>query len=330
MCFAHASIIDCTEDDSILRLLSSGSVADVSRRTLFKLSNLPENVAIERLRLVSGVKFAAMQGSFAVLSQTEPVNESFYDLFNQRFREINGRDGKLTLYANIAVGGISRRSLVDPNFECVVHIRHSNMHQIPAPFLNRFEKYRLKLTDVLFASWSRYGKLSSVVANALDQLRAIVTTFSGGNNLLGWADNHQTLESIFIDMLPCLDVSIWSRNESEATVVVSGTGSLLEDSLVEFIEKVTSLSHVREHVQKTIASAIQTLPDNLSRQLGYVFQTSNEYHRFQECCQSLLSNDSDETLIVQLYSVLVQMVLTRVAACRIIQLATPESIFVNR
>jgi len=106
-------VIDCTEDDSILRLLSKGSVAEVTKRSLYKLSNLPENVDLERLRLISGVKFAALQGSFAVLSQTEPINESFYDLFNQRFREVTGRDGKKTLYANIACGGISRRSLCD-------------------------------------------------------------------------------------------------------------------------------------------------------------------------------------------------------------------------
>jgi hypothetical protein len=47
-------VIDCTEDDSILRLLSSGGVLEVTQRSLYKLSNLPDDVDLERLRLVSG------------------------------------------------------------------------------------------------------------------------------------------------------------------------------------------------------------------------------------------------------------------------------------
>jgi E3 ubiquitin-protein ligase RNF213 len=101
-------IIDCSEDDSILRLLRAGNVVAITGKSLFMLSNLPENVEMERLRLISGVKYAALQGNLAVLSQTDPINESFYDLTNQRFSEIVGRDGKLTFYTNIAVGGISR------------------------------------------------------------------------------------------------------------------------------------------------------------------------------------------------------------------------------
>jgi hypothetical protein len=61
-------IIDCTDDDSTLRLLSIGEGAEVAKRSLYKLSNLSENADLERLRLISGVKFAALQGNFAVLT----------------------------------------------------------------------------------------------------------------------------------------------------------------------------------------------------------------------------------------------------------------------
>jgi hypothetical protein len=37
---------------------------------------------------------------------------------------------------------VLRRSLVRPEFNLVVHIRESNLLEVPAPFLNRFEKYR--------------------------------------------------------------------------------------------------------------------------------------------------------------------------------------------
>lgn len=86
-----------------------GRIADISQRSLHMLSTATENPELERLRLISKVKFAAQKGEFVVLSQTEPINESFYDLMNQRFREIEGPDGSIESYTNIAVGGVSKR-----------------------------------------------------------------------------------------------------------------------------------------------------------------------------------------------------------------------------
>ena len=145
----YALIIDDSDDDSIMRLLKSEGLIDISKKTLFKLSNMPENAAIERLSLVSGVKFAALQGSKVVLSQTDAVNESFYDLFNQHFRCIPNRDGDDCLYVNIAVGGVSRRSKISSSFRCIVYVRKIDLKNIPAPFLNQFEKFRFSVRDLL-------------------------------------------------------------------------------------------------------------------------------------------------------------------------------------
>ena len=90
-----------------------------------------------------------MQGHTVLLSQTESVDESFYDLQNQNFREIETAVG-VSLYANIAVGGVSHRSPVDASFNCIVHVRESQLADTPAPFLNRFEKYRLDVRRPAF------------------------------------------------------------------------------------------------------------------------------------------------------------------------------------
>jgi len=138
-------IIDETKDDSIMRLLRMEGALDISKRNLFKLSCMPEGEVLEQSRLVSGVKYAAQQGLTIVLSQTEQVHESFYDLFNQNFRSFKNRDGQISHYANIAIGGISRRSLVHQSFQCIVHIKQSSIEDVPAPFLNRFEKFCVEL-----------------------------------------------------------------------------------------------------------------------------------------------------------------------------------------
>lgn len=105
-------IIDESEDDSIMRLFSSKATAvgNVSRATnLFKLSGMQEDAELEKLNLVSGVKYAALQGQLAILSQTSEIHECFYDLFNLNFKMFSGRhDDDVSFYANISVGGISR------------------------------------------------------------------------------------------------------------------------------------------------------------------------------------------------------------------------------
>ena len=110
------------------------------------------------------------------MSQTDEIHESFYDLFNQRFRSIEDSKHGTRFYANIAIGAHSKPCRVDPKFQCVVVVRESELHQTPAPFLNRFEKYRLTHKEVLltvkqrFSPWvnilldKAYAKVSSLLS----------------------------------------------------------------------------------------------------------------------------------------------------------------------
>lgn len=78
------------------------------------------------------------------MCQTDEIHESFYDLFNQRFNVIDDPKTKERhFYANIAIGAHSKPCRVDPNFRCVVVVKEDDLEATPAPFLNRFEKYRL-------------------------------------------------------------------------------------------------------------------------------------------------------------------------------------------
>ena len=75
------------------------------------------------------------------MTQTDALHESFYDLFNQHFRRIDDPVKGTRYFSNIAIGAHTKPSRVDPNFQCVVVIKKSEVKNTPAPFLNRFEKY---------------------------------------------------------------------------------------------------------------------------------------------------------------------------------------------
>ena len=323
-------VIDCTEDDSILRLLSKSGVIETTRRSLHKLSNLPDDVDFEQIRLVSGVKFAAMQGSFAVLSQTEPVNESFYDLFNQRFHALTKQDGSVTMFANIAVGGISRRSLILPSFECIVHIRESNLLEVPAPFLNRFEKYRLTLNDVFSASWSKFERFLDVVVSSKHRVEQIIATFCMGNDLLCWVVDSRTLESIFIDMLPGQGNIAWDYSLEGLEVSFGDLSFDLNTTLTMLLEKFTSVSGLASHVDVCTQLARKVFPLEIVSSLENLLGKRSSPRSLIKLFGTNASLSDESRTILFTISGIMQMVLTPIAIFRIVQLCTPEVVFMNR
>lgn len=94
-----------------------------------------------QIATIARIRHSALQGHTIVMCQTDRIHESFYDLFNQRFRTIPYVEGESQYYVNIALGAFTKLSRVDPKFQCIVLIKKSELAQTPAPFLNRFEKY---------------------------------------------------------------------------------------------------------------------------------------------------------------------------------------------
>jgi hypothetical protein len=201
-CPRYKLIIDESSDDSMIRLLQNHGLVDFEKRgaEIFKLSDFPEDGEIQKVNLVSGVKYAALQGQLVVLSQTETVNESFYDLFNQHFTAYTSSDGNVRYSAKIAVGAMSKPCFVDPRFQCILHMRLSDFEQAPAPFLNRFEKYRLSQANILHACLASLPPGVRCFLEAarakVQQMEAVVGTKSFFGGVRG-----QTLESVFVDMV---------------------------------------------------------------------------------------------------------------------------------
>ena len=100
------------------------------------------------------------------MAQTDDIHESFYDLFNQRFRRIDDAHGP-RYYANIAIGAHSKPCRVQPEFQCLVVIKQSEVKNTPAPFLNRFEKYKLSHCALLEAALSMMPPCMAIVMNTV-------------------------------------------------------------------------------------------------------------------------------------------------------------------
>ena len=145
-------IIDPSEDDSLVRLLFTFGILKRENTRIFVCSNFPTDSHLQKINTIAAIRHSAVEGHTVVMSQTDDIHESFYDLFNQRFRRIDDQKEGTKYYTNISIGAHLRPCRVHPNFQCVVVVKKSEVKNTPAPFLNRFEKYLITHQTLLEAA----------------------------------------------------------------------------------------------------------------------------------------------------------------------------------
>ena len=161
-------IIDPSEDESLTRLLLMFGILKSDNTRTFMCSNFPGDSQLQKVFLIvecifinvlhilllqvntiAAIRHSAVEGHTVVMSQTDDIHESFYDLFNQHFRRIDDPEDGPRYFANIAIGAHSKPSRVHQNFQCIVVVKESEIPFTPAPFLNRFEKYFISHSNLL-------------------------------------------------------------------------------------------------------------------------------------------------------------------------------------
>ncbi len=322
----YSLLIDETGDDSIMRLLVSEKLIDTSAKSLFMLSNMPEQQELERINLVSGVKYAALKGTKVVMSQTDSLNESFYDLFNQNFRKVTLKDGDVGLFANIAIGGVSRRSRIDPSFHCVVQVRLADLSSLPAPFLNRFEKFRLSVQNVLEFKLKQCAFKRKIIFQCIENVQSFVSLI-GEENICGYC-NGNTIESFYLDFISS-SISLTKQNVHKTD----------EGRQKTFVEHVTtfannsfeSASITVEEIVKVAQHALKCIPRDQAIGLKELMSKNSISNvlNLEQSFYDLVSGKSVNT-ISNIVETLVEMVLSRRGISCMLGLVTPDAVFMKR
>ena len=165
-------IIDESEDDSAARLLET---VGIQFTKVFRMSDFPaDNTSLHYARLISDIKMSMERGDTILLIDTDRIHGSFYDLFNQNYDAMEGDRGEKMLFSNVAVGAASHKCRVHKDFQCVVHMREQDLKSKPAPFLSRFEKYRLSIRDFMNA---QREAISGMTASKMEFVYARVQSF---------------------------------------------------------------------------------------------------------------------------------------------------------
>jgi hypothetical protein len=147
--------------------------------------------------LLSYLKTYISMGYTVIMKNLDSLYGGLYDLFNQRYQTINGRN-----CCHLYYGQTKHTVEVHPSFKCIVLLDHSSSPDnnngieavCPAPFLNRFEKYYIQLSRILtqqdfeaiakariFAADLSAGRSSNVLALSEE---LILSSAIDENNLL--------------------------------------------------------------------------------------------------------------------------------------------------
>ena len=85
------------------------------------------------------------EGNLVILSDLEKTYPSLYELFNQNFMIIDGKQ-----YTRIALGFSNNQySHVNINFKCIVILNQNMINKQQPPFINRFEKHQISFESLL-------------------------------------------------------------------------------------------------------------------------------------------------------------------------------------
>ena len=184
--------------------------------------------------------------------QTDEIHESFYELFNQRFRILDDPKKGRRYFTNISIGAHTKPCRVHPQFQCIVVLKKSELHQTPPAFLNRFEKFSLSydsiFSSILLSSFNpnmktvvtclvskvhishQYIHPSPFIYFALIQMADFVNTLHGSRSLYGcYTTEVKTVKDV-------AEIKQLRRQISSKSVLPSS-----EDSIINVHETLYSL-----------------------------------------------------------------------------------------
>ena len=154
------------------------------------------------MNTIAAIRHSAIEGHTVIMTQTDDIHESFYDLFNQRFRVIDDPTHGPRYYTNIAIGAHLKPCRVHPDFQCVVVVKKSEIVNTPKPFLNRFEKYCISHRSLLDTALSHLSPcLKVIVMTARAKAEEFVQCVEGPRSLYGFK-KETTLDSLILSILP--------------------------------------------------------------------------------------------------------------------------------
>ncbi len=135
-------------------------------------------------------------------------------------------------------------------------------------------------------------------------------------------NNEKTIDSLFIDLLP--------DSYSSSKVRETGGTCNVVSLIIEVVQSISTLRPMANDVLYVIDMAIDYLNDEDSEALRLMSREGVDEVRAWQLVETLRAPWADMSQLSRIVRNLVQMLVTRMTVRRMLQLATPESVFAAR
>ncbi|CAG8439660.1 11533_t:CDS:10 [Acaulospora colombiana] len=155
--------------------------------------------------VLSRIMMCVEAGRPLILTDLEIIYGSLYDLWNQNYIVVgNSEDPKY--YTRVALGAYANPMLyVNKNFRCILVLDEKNLSKADPPLLNRFEKQKMTINDILtdnekdlvyqLSIWTK--RISTI--EMLNPVSVSHDKFTQKDLFIGF-DQEETLQSLVIDI----------------------------------------------------------------------------------------------------------------------------------
>ena len=204
-----------------------------------------------------------------------------------------------------------------------MHVRAVDLEKSPAPFLNRFEKFRLSIKEILSHKLEKCLFLSRIVARSKKQIKKLTSIIS----LCGYVMD-QTVETILLDLLS--NASILELGSISVKVLDLTERSFFEYFRV-FSKDMIGICLLQSDFDQLCSYGLRFLPLSQAEALKElttkvkIYNIHNIVEAFEECLC-----DKPQTIVTMLTESLFEMLITRKVLLCLLELASPEEIFKKR
>ena len=129
-----------------------------------------ENYAV---KILNQIQLSMEEGNILVLKDLQTIYPSLYDLFNQNFTSVGGKN-----FSRIAIGGSNNiLAHVNENFRCIILVEQKDIEKEDPPFLNRFEKHIISFDDLI------NKQISDFINEIFNKIKDLTSIGSNQNSL---------------------------------------------------------------------------------------------------------------------------------------------------
>jgi hypothetical protein len=225
-------IIDESEDESAINLLLQTGIlnSDPNQTTIFRMSDFPDDVnnELRNVEILSTIKLCMETGKTILMVNTSRIHGSLYDVFNQNFSIMATGDTR-KIFSKVAIGPKTIDVVVHEDFQCIVHIKQSELKDTPAPFLSRFQKYSLSVNDFYRIRAQKLSHNDQIILRNIEEKAQSFIQHFGRQYFYGL--NESTLYSCLLSLIKIND------HGEHSLFNIHQSYTQLNDKLRSFIEQ---------------------------------------------------------------------------------------------